>query len=98
MLGVCHISTFSPTHCGIATYAEDLIASLSKASCTRVRLLNAGEREGSGAAVIRKGYESDYDRAAECVNANPLIDVVSLQHAFGIYGGQRGGICSAARL
>lgn len=87
---VCHISTFSPTQCGIATYTEALIRHLRGVHSFKVRMLYDSEEPQSGFdCSIVIGNIATYDRAIELINSSP-IDVVSLQHEFGIYGGNDG--------
>lgn len=90
-LNVGHISTFSPTQCGIATYTEDLIDHLlGFAHSQKVRLIHRHETSSSsneGAIVIED--KRSYEKAIDAVNESNL-DVVSLQHEFGIYGGEDG--------
>lgn len=87
---VCHISTFSPTQCGIATYAEDLIGALKGVGCSRVRLVRANETTGPNPdiKIVVENVQTYYE-AAEAINSSSA-EVVSLQHEFGIYGGDNG--------
>jgi polysaccharide biosynthesis protein PslF len=87
---VCHISTFSPTQCGIATYTEDLIHHLKGVGSLKVRIIYDNEEPQSGFDnTIVIGNINTYETAIESIN-NSGVDVVSLQHEFGIYGGDDG--------
>lgn len=87
---VSHISTFSPTQCGIATYTEDLIRHLKGIHPIRARLVYDTEASQPGFDnTIDIGNADTYDRAIESINSSKT-DLVSLQHEFGIYGGQHG--------
>jgi glycosyltransferase involved in cell wall biosynthesis len=93
---VVFISSYSPRKCGIATFTSDLIANIELAS--------EGEFEpmvvamGSGAELeydepvklkIRKDVKYDYIRTADYINFSD-VDVVSVQHEFGLFGGEGG--------
>lgn len=87
---VYHISTFSPTQCGIATYTEDLIGFSKNTSAGKVRMLHDNELSQSG--VSGNVFINDigsYDKIIKTIN-NSQADVVSLQHEFGIFGGKDG--------
>lgn len=87
---VCHISTFSPTQCGIATYTDDLIRHLEGIRSHKVRITYENEKSKPGfdSTIVISNIDT-YDKAIESIN-NSAIGVVSLQHEFGIYGGNDG--------
>lgn len=90
LFNVCHISTFSPTQCGIATYTEDLIHYLNGIHSFKVRVIYDNEEPQQGFdSTIAIGDINTYDTAIDSIN-NSKVDVVSLQHEFGIYGGNDG--------
>ena len=86
-----------PRRCGIATFTADLQRAI-EASCAGVEasivaMTDRGRIYEYPPAVhlqIDEGNISEYVRAAEVLNASG-IDVVSLQHEFGIFGGDAGG-------
>ena len=90
---VAHISTYKPTQCGIASYTEDLVRSLR--GCRQaVVAVDYGRRaraavEPPVVAGIALQSRAAYLEAARQINAGP-VDVVSLQHEFGIFGGPHG--------
>jgi glycosyltransferase involved in cell wall biosynthesis len=87
---ICHISTFSPTQCGIATYTEQLIHHLSGARAFKVRMAYSDEEpRAEFDCTVAIGIPSTYDAAVTVVNRS-TVEVVSLQHEFGIYGGTDG--------
>jgi len=89
---VCHISTFSPTQCGIATYTEDLIRHLSGIRSFKVRMIYDEEPQSGFAgfdSTVAIRNINTYDEAIVTID-NSKVDVVSLQHEFGIYGGNDG--------
>jgi CBS domain-containing protein len=95
-IGVAYVSTYPPRECGIATYAEDLVGALS-----RLRVLNPpvvvaiNDMNGHYDYGIDVRFQIDreevesYARAAEYINES-TINVVNLQHEYGIFGGQWG--------
>lgn len=102
-LKVAFISTYPPRRCGIATYTADLTDNFRKIyheghpqgekDCFEVIALNnrpQGYPYSSEVSFhIRDQHRGDYQRAADFINVSP-IDVVCLQHEFGIFGGEDG--------
>jgi glycosyltransferase involved in cell wall biosynthesis len=90
---VAHVSTYWPTQCGIASYTQDLVQSLR--GCRQaVIAIDYGRRARAVAqapvvARIPLQSRAAYLEAARQINAGP-VDVVSLQHEFGIFGGLHG--------
>lgn len=91
MLRVGCISTFPPTQCGLATYAEDLIRAAQENSSTcyfeRIPVLQ-NKFEIPTFPYIRCDAKPDYVAVAEYINAR--FDVVDLQHEFKIFGKPNG--------
>ncbi|BAS28862.1 glycosyltransferase family 4 protein [Limnochorda pilosa] len=93
---VCFVSTYPPRQCGIATFTRDLIQGLQRATpagTVRARVLAMGDgaRYPYPSEVAREIPEADpaaYPEAARVINAS--CDVVSLQHEYGIFGGEHG--------
>ena len=80
-----------PRQCGIATFTTDLsgaiAAEVSNADCMVVAMNDAGKQYAYPPRVRLEVAESDigsYNRAADYLNANK-IDVVSVQHEYGIF-------------
>jgi hypothetical protein len=90
------IGTYLPRQCGIATFTTDLCAAIS-AEYGTARLLalpvNDTERGYDYPARVRWSLAQDdltsYQEAAEFLNFNN-IDMVCLQHEYGIFGGPAG--------
>ena len=85
-----------PRQCGIATFTTDLsgaiAAEVSNADCFVVAMNDAGKRYAYPPRVRLEVADSDiasYRVAADYLNANK-IDVVSVQHEYGIFGGKAG--------
>ena len=85
-----------PRQCGIATFTTDLsgaiAAELSNTDCFVVAMNDAGKRYTYPPRVRFEVAESDiasYRVAADYLNASK-IDIVSVQHEYGIFGGKAG--------
>jgi glycosyltransferase involved in cell wall biosynthesis len=94
---VALIGNSSPRRCGIATFTTDLqqaVAQSSSALDTCILAMNDIEAGYDYPASVRfeinEGAMNDYIRAATFINAG-RYDIVSLQHEFGIFGGEAGG-------
>jgi glycosyltransferase involved in cell wall biosynthesis len=90
------IGNYLPRHCGIATFTTDLCSAIS-AEYGTARLLalpvNDTEEGYDYPARVRWSLAQDdvnsYQQAAEFLNFNN-IDMVCLQHEYGIFGGPAG--------
>ena len=86
-----------PRRCGIATFTTDLhqaIVSTGATSDTAVVAMTDENRDYHYPPVVRLQVHDqkveEYERAARFLNAQQF-EVVSLQHEFGIFGGEAGG-------
>lgn len=87
------VSSAPPRQCGIATYSKDLADAIRAAGEPNVHVLwaaiEADEPSLSYAPdvrwTIRQGDACSYRAAAESLNASG-VDVVHVQHEFGLYG------------
>ena len=86
-----------PRHCGIATFTTDLSAAISLSmpalDCFVVAMNDVGTHHAYPPRVrfeIPQGDIEAYRRAADFLNVNS-VDVVSVQHEYGIFGGKAGG-------
>src|SRR6476646_2747086 len=87
------VSTYPPRRCGIATFTHDL------ARATGHREVVALHPTGSAAPYplevhhrIRKEEPADYVQAARALDR--CVDVVSIQHGYGIWGGPDGALAA----
>ena len=94
---VAFIGNYLPRHCGIATFTHNLHIAVARAhpelETSVVAMTDPGSTYDFPQAVrfqIRDDMISDYVHAAEFLNTAG-IDVVSLQHEYGIFGGDAGG-------
>ena len=85
-----------PRQCGIATFtthlADALVAELPGADGFVLAMNDAGRRHAYPSRVrfeINEGDLSSYRRAADFLNVNH-VDVLSVQHEYGIFGGKAG--------
>jgi len=85
-----------PRKCGIATFTTDLAAAVSKVAPemrTLVVAMNDGGHAHAYPEIVRFQIAEDelsaYRRAAQFLNASG-VEVVSLQHEYGIFGGKSG--------
>lgn len=92
---VALIGNHLPRRCGIATFTSDLTDALSRVpdvDALVVAMNSPGEPHDYPPVVrfeISQGDLECYRRAADFLNSN-RVDVVSLQHEYGIYGGKSG--------
>ena len=84
------VSTYPPRHCGIAAFTSDLAANTSN---REVVALHLPEQPTSTYPIevhhrIRRDEPDDYLRTAEALSR--CVGVVSIQHEYGIWGGEDG--------
>ena len=94
---IAFIGNYLPRQCGIATFTADLCESIaaefSETQCFALPVNDIEEGYPYPPRVRFELTEKDiesYRRAAEFLNINN-VDIVSLQHEYGIYGGRAGG-------
>ncbi|TKJ34139.1 MAG: glycosyl transferase family 1 [Planctomycetes bacterium B3_Pla] len=96
---VVFISSFPPRKCGIATFTSDLIKNASAAAKGEFEPLLVTMRsedhkyEDPVKFEIRQNVKSDYICAADYINLSH-VDAVSVQHEFGLFGGDGGAYLS----
>ncbi|HLC49455.1 MAG TPA: glycosyltransferase family 4 protein [Candidatus Andersenbacteria bacterium] len=95
-LNVIYVSSYIPRKCGIATYTKDVtnaINLLNSRSLAEILAINHTEEdlEYPWEAKFKINYEDrlSYASAAAYVNQSNA-DIVSLQHEFGLFGGECG--------
>jgi hypothetical protein len=93
--GIAFVGNYLPRACGIATFTHDLAEAVAvRASRDEPVIVAAMNDRPEGYSYpdrvkfeVRQEYQIDYSRAADFMNFS-RIDVVSLQHEFGIFGGK----------
>ena len=98
-LSVVYVSTFPPRVCGIATFTGDLTHAmdemLAPAVTSRIFAMNPNHvlsyrYPRKVAFQIDQNNPEEYIEAAQRINQMDEIQMVSIQHEFGIFGGERG--------
>lgn len=95
--GIAFVGNYLPRKCGIATFTHDLSCAVAKqAGEDQPVSVLAMNDQPEGYAYpervkfeLRQDHQIDYSRAADFLNFSPF-DIVSLQHEYGIYGGDWG--------
>lgn len=97
---IVFISTFPPRRCGIATFTSDLIRSVESAAGGRFEPLVVTMQSDQTLKYddpvkfeIRQNVRRDYLCAADYINFSH-VDLVSVQHEFGLFGGEAGSYLS----
>ena len=95
-LTIAIVGNHLPRRCGIATFTADLAAAIERlpgASTCSVIAMNERDRRYDYPACVELEIDDDdvasYRAAAEHVSSH-RADVVSLQHEYGIFGGEAG--------
>lgn len=93
---IAYIASYYPRECGIATFTEHLIKAMRCQQASPEVSVIAMNDEGQVyeyppevAFTVRQQHMQDYLDAADWVNRNS-IDLVVVQHEFGIFGGESG--------
>lgn len=88
------LSTYVPRECGIATFAQDMMKGIVQADDT-ISFTICAISDGTYSYPREVAFEidqharSDYRKAAQFFNESD-VDVVVVQHEFGIFGGYNG--------
>ena len=93
-LRIAFVGTFPPTQCGLATFTESMVRSISHAGRAVepvvIRLIQPNEPTGGAARATVDwiaGDAASFDQVRDIVED---VDLVILQHEYGIYGGPDG--------
>lgn len=93
---VAMLGNHVPRQCGIATFttqvADAIATTAPEVDCFVLAMNDPGSHHDYPPRVrfqIEEGELASYRRAADFLNVNP-VDVVSVQHEFGIFGGKAG--------
>lgn len=90
-----NVGTYPPKQCGIATFSMDLRESLLL-NGHQVAVLSVSDNTydydypPEVLFNLRQDQLAEYSRAAAFINSHPGIDMVIIQHEYGIYGGSDG--------
>ncbi|MFA5927018.1 MAG: glycosyltransferase [Patescibacteria group bacterium] len=93
---IAFISTYPPRECGIATFTKSFVRIFDEMYVrNQTKIVAVSDEKGKYKYSSRIIFEIDqyneqsYVKAAEFLN-NSSIEVVSIQHEYGIYGGEDG--------
>jgi len=93
---VAYVSTFPPKKCGIATFTSDLVNSISQLKKLKDQKVISIDGHRLFKPVhertrykIGRNFIEDYILMADFLN-HSTINVVNIQHEFGIFGGESG--------
>jgi len=98
-LSITYVSTFPPRRCGIATFTEDLTHAMDEmlvpTVTSRITAMNPNDvlsyrYPRKVVFQINQDNQEDYIATAQRINELKRVQLVSIQHEFGIYGGERG--------
>jgi glycosyltransferase involved in cell wall biosynthesis len=96
-LGICFVSSYKPRKCGIATFTQSIINNfpdeIVKENIKIVAISKQKNEYKYPQNVIAEIAQDDVDsyiKAAEAINSDPSINIVSLQHVFSLFGGAHG--------
>lgn len=94
---ILQVSTFRPERCGIASWTEDVINYCHAENpdlINRVLVINGFRKKSEYADFVDFCIErhnlEDYFEISETINKDDSIKAVSIQHEFGIFGGNVG--------
>jgi glycosyltransferase involved in cell wall biosynthesis len=93
---IAFVGDYLPRKCGIATFTHDLRNALNQFAMAECMVVPVDDIEGGYEYPPEVRFQiaeqdlDSYRRAADFLN-HSNVDVVSLQHEFGIYGGLGGG-------
>jgi glycosyltransferase involved in cell wall biosynthesis len=95
--GIAFVGDYLPRNCGIATFTHDLAEAVARQTGRNQPVIVVAMNDTpKGYAYpdrvkfeVRQDYQIDYSRAADFLNFS-RIDVVCLQHEYGIFGGDWG--------
>lgn len=96
---IVFISSYPPRKCGIATFSSDLIKSVSLSAKGEIEPLVVAMRteeqkyQDPVKFEIRQDVKNDYLCAADYINFSH-VDIVCVQHEFGLFGGDAGSYIS----
>jgi glycosyltransferase involved in cell wall biosynthesis len=97
-LKTCFISSFPPRDCGIASFTDDLSSAMDKRFNPKLKsqviALNENEKgyDYSDKVIFEMSAHDieHYIETAKLLNNNDNVKIVSIQHEFGLFGGDYG--------
>ena len=93
-LRIAFVGTFPPTQCGLATFTESMVRSISHAARAVepvvIRLVGPNEPTGAAARATVDWIAGDATSFHQVRDTVENVDLVIVQHEYGIYGGPDG--------
>lgn len=97
-INILCISTYPPYECGIATFCQDLINAIDRnfkdsinIQVCALRQKNMTEQYSEPVSyILEADEESAYGEMANSINEDRDIDIIYIQHEFGLFGGLYG--------
>ena len=92
---ILFISTYPPVECGIATYTKDLINAIEKQfnteiECVVCNLCKPTDIRVESGLKLNPNHPIGFLALAQKVNQDKSINLVHIQHEFGLFGGEYG--------
>ena len=90
------VSTYPPTHCGLATFSNSLMKAINGLDSHRasiVRLVDADARDDAqvlAPEILATLKAENHQSMARAIAELNKVDIALIQHEFGIYGGADG--------
>ena len=94
-MGILNLGTYPPKQCGIATFSMDLRRSLLKNNCD-VKVMTVSDENYQYTYPtevlfdIKQNNKQNYTKAAKFINTSSAVQLLIIQHEYGIYGGEDG--------
>ncbi|MHB1421518.1 MAG: glycosyltransferase, partial [Bacillota bacterium] len=93
IMNIAFLSTYPPRECGLATFTEDLVNEIDKASLVRptvIAVTNTEEEYLDPRVVynLRQHNRESYIQTAHWANTH--VDLLIIEHEYGIFGGESG--------
>lgn len=91
---IVFVSTAPPTQCGIATFTNDLKLALENTfenlDCVVCKITETSNRSPRTGYYLNYNEKEDYRRIALEINKDEHVELVHIQHEFGLFGGIHG--------
>ncbi|MBI2587343.1 glycosyltransferase [Candidatus Amesbacteria bacterium] len=93
-----YISTYIPRKCGLATFTKDLTNAINLLNPLALAEIAAMDNQISAGLRyphevkfrLRQEVKEDYGQVVDYVNESGQVDILVIQHEFGIFGGENG--------
>ncbi len=91
---IAFLSTYPPRECGLATFTQDLITAIDDVGTVETAVIAVGNSlsdsyDSKVKDSIWQSERKDYEELALKLNSSD-IDLLVIEHEYGIYGGERG--------